>query len=71
MKELTENPIATSLLKSFVKDRYCVPEGMSLVMISNGKIARLIDQIIEKNFLDSIRVMQQRVERLFCLMKRR
>ena len=25
------------VLKQLVRDRYCLPEGMNLVMISNGK----------------------------------
>jgi hypothetical protein len=46
---------------------------MNLVMISNGKII-LIDY--KNSFFvlfikESFRVMQQRIERLFCLMKRR
>ncbi|CAF0838635.1 unnamed protein product [Adineta steineri] len=54
LKELIENTNSTTVLKQFVKDRYCIPEGMNLVMISN----------------ESFRIMQQRIERLFCLMKR-
>lgn len=27
----------SDVLKQLVKDRYCVPEGMNLVMISSGK----------------------------------
>ncbi|CAF5112829.1 unnamed protein product, partial [Rotaria magnacalcarata] len=54
LKEFASNVNSTTILKQLVKDRYCIPEGMNLVMISD----------------ESFRVMQQRVERLFCLMKR-
>ncbi|CAF1546605.1 unnamed protein product, partial [Rotaria sordida] len=54
LKEFITNNNSSIILKQFIKDRYCVPEGMNLVMISN----------------ESFRVMQQRIERLFCLMKR-
>ncbi|CAF1040042.1 unnamed protein product [Adineta ricciae] len=54
LSELIENRNSTELLRKLVKDRYCIPEGMNLVMISN----------------ESFRIMQQRIERLFCLMKR-
>ncbi|CAF1612646.1 unnamed protein product, partial [Didymodactylos carnosus] len=56
LKELiTGNTYSTELLKDFVKEKYLIPEGMNVVMISS----------------ESFRVMQQRIERLFCLMKRR
>ncbi|CAF2720620.1 unnamed protein product [Rotaria sp. Silwood2] len=54
LKDFVANDNSSTILKQFVKDRYCVPEGMNLVMISN----------------ESFRIMQQRIERLFCLMKR-
>ncbi|CAF4406858.1 unnamed protein product, partial [Rotaria socialis] len=54
LKDFVSNVNSTTILKQLVKDRYCIPEGMNLVMISD----------------ESFRVMQQRVERLFCLMKR-
>ncbi|CAF4635126.1 unnamed protein product [Rotaria sp. Silwood1] len=54
LKEFIANNNSSTILKQFVRDRYCVPEGMNLVMISN----------------ESFRIMQQRIERLFCLMKR-
>jgi hypothetical protein len=38
LRELIENTNSTTILKQFVSDRYCIPEGMNLVMISNGKI---------------------------------
>jgi len=38
LRELIENTNSTTILKQFVNDRYCIPEGMNLVMISNGKI---------------------------------
>ena len=66
-----EDQAETSILKQFVKERYCVPEGMNLVMISNGREISFDRQMSGKESLDSIRVMQQRIERLFCLMKRR
>ena len=37
LKDLIENVNNSTILKQFVKDQYCVPEGMNLVMISNGK----------------------------------
>ena len=37
LKEFISNVNSSTILKQFVKDRYCVPEGMNLVMISNGK----------------------------------
>ena len=46
LKELIETQDSTAILKQFVKDRYCVPEGMNLVMISNGKIIQSDHQII-------------------------
>lgn len=36
LSELIENRNSTELLRKLVKDRYCIPEGMNLVMISNG-----------------------------------
>ena len=36
LSELIENRNGTELLRKLVKDRYCIPEGMNLVMISNG-----------------------------------
>lgn len=71
LKELMEDQTGTSVLKQFVQERYCVPEGMNLVMISNGKMIEWNHEMIERDRLDSIRIMQQRIERLFCLMKRR
>lgn len=37
LNDLIENSNNTTILKQLVKDRYCIPEGMNLVMISNGK----------------------------------
>ncbi len=37
LKELIENTNNTTILKQLIKDRYYIPEGMNLVMISNGK----------------------------------
>ena len=44
-----ENSDHTAILKRFVKDRYCVPEGMNLVMISNGKVEKNL-KVLEDNF---------------------
>lgn len=50
LKELIANPNSTVILKQFVKDRYCIPEGMNLVMISNGKNT-LLNSIENVGFL--------------------
>jgi secreted Zn-dependent insulinase-like peptidase len=37
LRELLGQTNCSSILQQFVKDRYCLPEGMNLVMISSGK----------------------------------
>ena len=40
---------SSEVLKQLVRDRYCVPEGMNLVMISNGRSD--VDALVIKAFV--------------------
>lgn len=73
LKELTQHAQNSLILQQCVTEGYCLPEAMNLVMISQGEkmLCSMVAGPIALGVSDPFHVMQKRVERLFCLLRKR